>query len=412
MIDYGIKEKKLLKYTLSNTLATLSINLVIPLLSIILLANNWTTLEISLFFTTAILARFLLSPVLGKISDAYGSKRVLLVSVLFQGLAFLIYFFIIEYKSYAFILRFLEGLVYANYSILSLKFFEELVSKKKGFWLGIFFGVSYIGVLIGPIIGGFFIEFMSPNFLFIFGFLSFLVCFLSFYFNNFDSDIKKIKKVKFSIRDFNPFSEFSEFLSYRRLRGAAIIGITANSLHQLLIVYFPIYVVQILGYPAYYVGIFLGFSSFLHLFQFLYGRIGDAVSPGAGSLLGILFSSSAMILLPITTTEIGIILIMLLYGLGLSIFNVNCWLFLDKVAEKNNIEGEINGTYISFASLGVLITISLSSFITSAIGIVETFQLFGLILFISIFIAYFFMSPIFFNKRNKLKEFLVKREKN
>lgn len=410
MINLQVKEKKLIKFTLSHTLALLSINLVVPLLSIILISNGWSTLEISLFFATLILANFLFSPILGKFNDIYGSKNLLLVSVALQGFFFLAYFFLIEYKIPMFILRFLEGLVFANYIILGLKFFEELVDNKKGFWLGIFFGISYIGVMLGPILGGFLVDFLEPSYLFIFGFILFILCFLSFYFNNFETELRKSNIDSIKLKDFNPFSELSEFLSHKKLKGIAIIGVTVNSLHQLLIIYFPIYIVQVLGYPVYYVGIFLFFSSFLHLFQFLYGRIGDAISPGAGVLLGVLLLSSAMILLPLVTLQLGIISIMILYGLGISIFNVNCWLFLDKVAQRNNIEGEINGTYISFASLGVLITIGLSSFFIDSIGVVETFQLFAFISFISVFLAYFFMAPVFHKRKNIMMDFLKNKK--
>ena len=93
--------------------------------------------------------------------------------------------------------------------------------------------------------------------------------------------------------------------------------------------------------------------------------------------------------------------LLIFYGIGGGIWNVNAWSLMGRIAKKKNMEGEVVGTYVSLAKLGMLITTLFSAFIIDSIGISRTLQLFAISIIVGNVITYFFFKPIFHHTRLK-----------
>jgi len=104
---------------------------------------------------------------------------------------------------------------------------------------------------------------------------------------------------------------------------------------------------------------------------------------------------------PYVSSITMLVLMLIVFGIGSSIWNVNTWTLMGNLGKENEIEGEINGTYMSIAKLGVFLTTLTSASLINFFGIERTLQLFSIIIFVGITITYFFFEPIFHHKKKK-----------
>lgn len=143
----------------------LGIGLIIPILPIIFYAKDFFPTSISqstinlllgLLIASYPLAQFFAAPVLGKYSDRYGRKRLLIISLIgsFIGYGIFAVGILIGNVYILFISRILDGLTGGNVSIVNsaIADISDSKNKTKNFGLiGMAFGLGFI---FGPFIGG------------------------------------------------------------------------------------------------------------------------------------------------------------------------------------------------------------------------------------------------------------------
>lgn len=156
------------------------------------LSVEYRRILLGILFTMFPLGQFLGNPILGSLSDKYGRKPVLLISLLLATPMFLLCSLAISYNNLTllFVGRFLCGLfegnvVIAQSSLSDLSKTSE--SKKKRF--GWIISISSVGFLFGPLIGSYLSDssifpffslatpFIATSFLFILSFLTILLFF-------------------------------------------------------------------------------------------------------------------------------------------------------------------------------------------------------------------------------------------
>jgi DHA1 family multidrug resistance protein-like MFS transporter len=395
MLNFIKENPILMKFSLFEIFYYFSIGIVVPFFSLILKDAGWSISEITYFFSISALTVFLLGPVIGKLADSIGKKKMIIIGLIMQFCFFVFYYFFIEYTILIFIIRFFEIISYICIGLISISAIEELVDKDRGFWMGLLLGIGTIGSLLGPIIAGLIAENFSRISLFLFSLpLTFLALFIILFFPEFK------KKRNFSKKDLNPLSEMKHFLSHKKLRGMAILGILMNSKGQIYAIFFPILVVFQLGFTESSLGVLLSIPIFLHLFQFAFGKIGDYISAEFGVLLGICLAASSLFFLPYATTMSSLMLLLIIYGVGGSIWNVNAWVLMGEIGKSENIEGELVGTYAALTKIGVFISTLVSAFLVGILGIASTIQFFSVLILIGGVITFFFFTPIFHHKKH------------
>jgi len=180
-----------------------------------------------------------------------------------------------------------------------------------------------------------------------------------------------------------------------------LLGILMNSKAEIYNIFFPILIVTTLELPVYYVGLFLSIPIFFHIFQFYFGKIGDNISAEFGVLLGVFIAANSIIFLPFIENIFQLIILLIAYGIGGSIWNVNAWVLMGNIAKKYDIEGEIIGTYVSISKLGVFFATLASAYIISKFGIEQTLAIFGISIILGTILVYFLFQPIFHHKKHK-----------
>lgn len=375
----------------------IAVGMIVPFFSLIFLEAGWSNKEITTFFAMLTLGIFLFAPIVGKISDRIGRKKIILFGVMAQVLFLLTYYNFTDNRMLVYLVRFIDGIGSGAVSIVALGAFEDMIKEKRGFWTGVYFSVSSIGAIIAPIIAGFIANWHLAKTIFLVA-IVFLV--LSIILLIFVPETKR-KKTKIVARDFNPLSEIADFLKYKRLQGMALLGIGMNAKGQIFTIFFPIFAVKTLGLPTYWFGILWGINPLFHVFQFYFGRIADKVSAQFGVMFGVLIVCVSLAFMPYIHSIFGIAIMLVIYSIGSSIWNVTAWSMMSSVAEKNNMEGEVVGTYYSISYLGMFFASIFGAYIVDTIGISRTIQIFALIILGLNCVAYFFFKPIFHHTKNK-----------
>lgn len=110
-------------------------------------------------FTIGALTGALVSILVGKISDVFGRKRMIVFSQICFGLVVLLYSIITDYM-FAYPIHILEGFAWATVGT-SVPAYIADVSEKRGESMGVYNTIVHIGWVVGPIFGGFLAEFLG-----------------------------------------------------------------------------------------------------------------------------------------------------------------------------------------------------------------------------------------------------------
>ena len=120
--------------------------------------GNHKAVIYGMWLTTAFAGmQFLFSPVLGEISDQYGRKPILLLSLLGLSIDYLIHAWA-PTLMWLFVGRFLAGITGASFTVASAYIADISTKEEKAKNFGIIGAAFGLGFIIGPGIGGFFGE--------------------------------------------------------------------------------------------------------------------------------------------------------------------------------------------------------------------------------------------------------------
>lgn len=404
---YDKENKPVVFLSIFQMLNQFSINIIVPFFSIILLSSGWSEIDITYFFSIGALAVFLFAPVFGKISDFYSKKSIMIYGLFTQALFFMIYYFFIENVALIYIARIFEMIGFIAITVVGISTLEDIIKKRRGFWTGIFMSLGTAGALLGPLIAGYISEYFQERLLFILGAIASTIALIFLMFIPIRTTQKNPSQIKF--KEVNPLAEIQHFIEQKKMRGMAILGLLMNAKNQIFIIFFPIYVIQTLELSESYLGILLTIPIIMHLFQSPLGKITDTITTQFGILTGVFVSSFALFFLPYIHSHYMLILMLLIIGLGSSLWNVSAWSLMGDYAKKNNVEGEVTGTYFSISKLGAFIATLISTVLLLYLEIEVIIQVFAIIVLLSIPIVYLLFKPIFVH--SEIKEEVIQHFK-
>lgn len=113
-----------------------------------------TAQYIGWFISVYALMQFLFAPVLGGLSDRYGRRPVLLCSLLGLGIDYLILALAPDI-AWLFVGRIINGIMGSSMTTAAAYISDISTPEKRGQYFGIMSAVAGIGMIIGPLIGGF-----------------------------------------------------------------------------------------------------------------------------------------------------------------------------------------------------------------------------------------------------------------
>lgn len=181
---------------------------------------NKATTYSGLMMTCYALMQFLFSPFLGGISDRYGRRPVLLLSLLGLGIDYLFLTFA-DTLTLLFIGRIIAGVCGASFTTAFACIADVSAPEKRAQNFGLMGAAFGLGFIIGPVIGGFCSEFGSRAPFVAAAFLSLINCMYGFFI--LPETLKPENRRAFNIKRANPFGAFLQLKNSKHIR-TLIIG--------------------------------------------------------------------------------------------------------------------------------------------------------------------------------------------
>lgn len=206
-------------------LNSIGLSIVLPLLPFLVgkfLPPEQVVLGMSLLLSAFAACTFFAAPVLGALSDRYGRKKILLVSLLGSVIGYLI-FGIGGALWMLFLGRIIDGLTAGNISTLFACISDTTTPKERTKWFGYMGAVMGMGKIGGPALGGLLGSiaiglpfYLTAGLIFLSG--------LAVYFLLPESLAPEKRTKRLSLNSINTFSHFKAVFGWKELRFLLILG--------------------------------------------------------------------------------------------------------------------------------------------------------------------------------------------
>lgn len=362
------------------TVFVLSITMLNPVLAPYIKSLGFDNVQLSLLFSVMPLVLIIGSPIIGRISDDVGRRTIILAGVFVEVMAILLYAFGTGWLAIV-LARILDAVAAMTVGIGFLAKIEDSLSDGvRGKYAGASLSIEYVGRLAGPVIGGLLADklFIKAPFLTA---IFVLICLLLII------PRKKIDNRRVTRKDLDWLSGIRDFLSYRELRGMAVLGMVMHATFPALMIFLPLLIVESMGLSFAYVGYAYLALGATHVLQFIFGSWADRKAYRV-VLAGTLISGIFMALVSQAAVYPLLLLVLFLKGIGNAMWNVSAWTLMSKIGEKARIEGEVIGSYISLAKMGAFLSFLVSGLVVQLYGIPALFMVNGVLIILGTVLAY------------------------
>lgn len=160
-----MRNKALITIFLIVFIDLLGFGIILPLLPFIAEEYQATPTQIGLLVATYSFFQFIASPVLGRLSDRYGRKKLLIISQLGSAVGFLL-LGMAHTLPLLFLSRIIDGITGGNISIAQAYIADVTDKKNRAKGMGLIGAAFGLGFMLGPVIGGVLsnISFATPAF--------------------------------------------------------------------------------------------------------------------------------------------------------------------------------------------------------------------------------------------------------
>lgn len=349
---------------------------------------NQQALVVTLLMSTYAICVFISAPIIGFMSDRFGRRPVLLLSLLGATVGFLI-FGIGGSLKMLFLGRIIEGITGGSIATIFAYFADITPEKDRTKYFGWISAMAGFGTIMGPTIGGMLTRYGNATPLFFGAAISF-TNFILGYFIMEETVTKEKQAEKINLLKLNPLSQIKEILAVSGVRSILILGFLLwlpNGALQSILSQFSIDTFLLVPSQIGLVFSIIGFQDILSqafIMPILLKKYSDhhIISMGIFfQMLAYVFLTCSQLFLNFPLFIIGI----LVFGFGESIFSPAFNGMLSK-SVSNKEQGKIQGASQSIQSLarvvgpivGGQLYIHLGHYSPSAMGII--FSLGGLLI--------------------------------
>lgn len=156
----------------------LGFGIIIPILPIFSKELGAENYQVGLIAMSFPVMNFLFAPFWGSLSDRYGRRPVILVSVLITGLAYLLFSQTVNLWL-LFFSRLLSGMGSANLSVAQAYIADITPPKDRAKSMGMIGAAFGLGFIIGPTVGGYMKSISSPGHVDLVGYLAAVLCLIN-----------------------------------------------------------------------------------------------------------------------------------------------------------------------------------------------------------------------------------------
>lgn len=157
----------------------LGFGIIIPILPIFSKELGAENYQVGLIAMSFPIMNFLFAPFWGSLSDRYGRRPIILISVLITGLAYLLFSQTVNLWLLL-LSRLLAGLGSANLSVAQAYIADITPPQQRAKSMGLIGAAFGLGFIIGPTVGGYMKSMSSPGHVDLVGYLAAALCLLNF----------------------------------------------------------------------------------------------------------------------------------------------------------------------------------------------------------------------------------------
>jgi MFS transporter, DHA1 family, tetracycline resistance protein len=329
----------------------IGLTILITVQTFIVKEYNTTALAVTLLTVLYAAAQFIAAPLLGKLSDRYGRRPILLISLLGSAVGYFI-FGIGGALWVLYISRLIDGFTGGNVSIANAYITDVSSEKDRTKSLGIIGAAFGLGLIIGPILGGLLSQISLSAPVYLAGLFSLFATIVGFFIlpeslpKNQRDTIKLIKK------DLNPLASIGKFITKPILGIFLLVFIIFNFTFSGFTISLPIFLIHKFNIDP------LNVAGIL----FVSGVVSSIVQGGLIGRLDIRFGDKKLLMMGLIIFSIGLIFFFIVpnfwmiypiigfisFGLGLTTPTLTS--IISKIVSKNEI-GEVFGVNTSLNSL-------------------------------------------------------------
>ena len=344
--------KKILAFLFSIVLFDfIGLTILITVQTFIVKEYNTTALAVTLLTVLYAAAQFIAAPLLGKLSDRYGRRPILLFSLFGSAVGYFI-FGIGGALWVLYISRLIDGFTGGNVSIANAYITDVSSEENRTQSLGIIGAAFGLGLIIGPVIGGLLSQISLSAPVYVAGIFSLIATIVGFFILPESLPKNKRETIKLVRKDLNPLSSIGKFITQPILGIFLIVFIIYNFTFSGFTISLPIFLIHKFNIDP------LNVAGIL----FVSGIVSSIVQGGLIGRLDIRFGDKKLLMVGLIIFSIGLIFFFIapifwvIYpiigfislGLGLTTPTLNS--IISKIVSKNQI-GEIFGVNTSLNSL-------------------------------------------------------------
>lgn len=303
--------------------------------------------------TSYAIMQFICSPILGKLSDRFGRRPILLLALFGLGINYLI----LAYSTslyWLFIGRIIAGVCGASITTAFAYIADISSAEHRAKNFGIISSAIGIGFIVGPVLGGMLSEFGTRVPFFVSAALAFINCVYGFLY--LPESLKNIGKTKFSLKDISPIQFITYTKGDARLKALFVVMLLFYLSAQVIPSIWPFYTkyrfnwndLQI-GYSIAFVGFLVALVKLL-LVDFSQKQLGIKQAIYIGFVLNVL----GLTLMAFASNTESIALSIIIYSLG----GITPTLLQGSISNitSEHKQGEIQGVLTSLLSLSTIVT--------------------------------------------------------
>lgn len=145
--------QKLLTLLLVVFIDLIGFGIVIPVLPLLVAEKGGSPILVGTIIASFSLFQFLFGPILGRLSDKYGRRPVLIVSSILNSISYFLVF-LFPHMVVLFIARMLAGIGSANISVAQAYIADSSTAHERTKSLGMMGAIFGLGFIVGPLLGG------------------------------------------------------------------------------------------------------------------------------------------------------------------------------------------------------------------------------------------------------------------
>ncbi|MFQ5474559.1 MAG: MFS transporter [Candidatus Nanoarchaeia archaeon] len=354
-----------------------------PILAPYMNSAGLNEFQIGLIMSISGIVIFFTAPILGRVSDKIGRRAVMFLGLMSALVGFIFYILDTNWINFLVARGFL-AISFVAIVIVGLAKIEDVIDeKRRGEFSGMSLSLMDAMKAVAPPLGGLLADHYFVKLPFLVSIIIVVLLFLFIYFWKRD-----VLRPKLSKGDVNLFGLLRGFVANRRLRWMAFLGMAMHSTIPIYLMFIPLLVKVTWGMPYSYVGYALFAFTVPHLFQFALGKFADRVGEAKAVVMGTILCGLTILFMSKVTSYVELIIMIALWGVWSSLWNVSAWAFMSDIGEKTHDEGTIVGSYISWAKVGSFVSWVGGGFFVMHYGLSAYMMLIGSLILVVSIISY------------------------